>query len=46
MEIALRGVRVAPARMIPFLLGVLSFSFLENQSHREVEAESCEFRCL
>ena len=33
-------------RMISFPLGVLSFSFLENRSHREVEAESCGFRCL
>ena len=45
MEIPLKGVRVAPARMIPCLLGVLSFLFLENQSPGEVEAESCGFRC-
>lgn len=44
METPLRAVRVAPDRMISFLLGVLSFSFLEDRSHSE--AEICGFQCL
>jgi hypothetical protein len=46
METPLQGLRVAPNEMISSLLGVLNFSYLENQSHREAEAEGCGSQCL